>query len=77
MAQNNKTAADKNSGDNDLRKTAEYTECGFQIVKCPVCGSDTLDNFYICPHCGWEYDGTRGGEYSSANKCTADEYAAR
>ena len=42
----------------DLRATQEYREMGFQIVKCPVCGKETLDDYFICPNCGWEYDGT-------------------
>ena len=27
-----------------------------KIVKCPVCGHYTLDEYYICPYCKWEYD---------------------
>ena len=45
----------------------------FKFVRCPVCHRLTLDNYYICPHCGWEYDGTETG-YSSANKMTVEEY---
>lgn len=41
----------------NLNETVEYKEFGFQIIKCPVCQKDTLDNNYICPTCGWEYDG--------------------
>lgn len=28
----------------------------FRIVTCPVCGHPTLDMYWICEHCGWEYD---------------------
>ena len=37
----------------DLRTTKEYRELGFKIVTCPVCGKETLDNYFICPTCGW------------------------
>jgi len=50
-------------------------ELGFKIVKCPVCGKETLDDYFICPHCGWEYDGTTNeNEYSSCNKTTVVDY---
>lgn len=29
---------------------------GYKLVKCQACKSPTLDNYYICPACGWEYD---------------------
>lgn len=29
---------------------------GYKLVKCQACKSPTLDNYYICPTCGWEYD---------------------
>lgn len=59
----------------ELMNTREYQECGFQIVKCPVCGNHTLDNFFICPDCGWEYDGiTDLDQYSFCNQCTPKEY---
>lgn len=55
--------------------TREYRELGFKIVTCPVCGKETLDDYYICPTCGWEYDGTtEETEYSSCNKATVAEY---
>lgn len=55
----------------DLRSTPEYRELGYQIVKCPVCGEETLDHYFICPTCGWEYDGTtEENEYSSCNRTT-------
>ena len=59
----------------NLKETVEYKEYGFNIVKCPVCGHDTLDNFWICEHCGWEYDGTKSeDEFSEANDGTIKEY---
>lgn len=59
----------------DLRDTAEYKEFGCKIVICPICGNETLDNFCICEHCYWEYDGTtENNEYSSANGMTVEEY---
>ena len=59
----------------DLRATKEYREMGYQIVKCPVSGKETLNDYFICPTCGWEYDGTTGeNEYSSYNKATIAEY---
>lgn len=59
----------------DLRATKEYLELGFKIVNCPVCGKETLDDYFICPNCGWEYDGTTEEEvYSSCNRATVAEY---
>lgn len=55
----------------DPRTTREYRELGFKIVTCPVCGKETLDDYFICPNCGWEYDGiTAEDVYSSSNKAT-------
>ena len=46
-----------------------------QLLKCPVCGKETLDDYFICPTCGWEYDGTvEENEYSSCNKATIADY---
>lgn len=59
----------------DLRETEEYRELGFRIVLCPVCGKETLDDYFICPTCAWEYDGTtEENEYSSCNKATISDY---
>ena len=59
----------------DIRETKEYKEFGFKVVDCPVCGGETLDSYYICPTCGWEYDGrTEDGDFSSANGTTVGEY---
>ena len=43
-------------------------------MKCPVCGNKTYDNYYICPHCGWEYDGLPEDQYSAANGAALKEY---
>ena len=40
----------------DLKNTPEYRSGMFRIVTCPVCGHPTLDMYWICEHCGWEYD---------------------
>lgn len=59
----------------DLRNTPEYREFGFQIVKCPICGNETLDSYWTCQHCDWENDGTTDeNEYSSCNKATISDY---
>ena len=59
----------------DLRTTREYRELGFKIVNCPVCGKETLDDFFICPNCGWEYDGiTEETVFSSCNRATVTDY---
>ena len=59
----------------NLRETEEYKSGMYTIVTCPVCGRETLDMYWICRHCGWEYDGTKKeDEYSSANHATVKEY---
>lgn len=59
----------------NLRETVEYKEFGYSVITCPVCGKETLNNHYICPHCGWEYDGiTDKDTYSPANTTTIKEY---
>jgi len=46
----------------------------YTVIKCPVCGNKTLDNYWICPHCAWEYDGHSENEYSSCNQTTLNRY---
>lgn len=59
----------------NLKETIEFKEYGYNIVRCPICGHQTLDNYWICEHCGWEYDGNILDEqYSSVNKSTVKEY---
>ena len=58
-----------------IRDTVEYKEFGFNVVKCPVCGEETLDSHFICPHCGWEYDGTLDENVVSiSNQSTIKEF---
>lgn len=61
----------------NLKETIEYKKHGFQLVTCPICGKETLNNFWVCETCGWEYDGfIFEDEYSDANGCTVAEYRA-
>jgi hypothetical protein len=46
----------------------------FTVILCPVCEHKTLDNYYICRYCGWEYDGFSDRHYSAANGTTLEEY---
>ena len=32
----------------DPRATREYRELGFEIVACPACGKEILDDYFIC-----------------------------
>ena len=81
MKQNEKEdVISKNCNDDliDIRKTKEFLEYGFKIVYCPICKNETLDDFFICQNCGWEYDGTtEDHDYSSANKSMVSEYRAQ
>lgn len=61
----------------NLVNTEEYQKYGFSIVDCPICGRKTLDMFWICSGCGWEYDifiNYEANEESHCNGCTPDEY---
>lgn len=61
----------------NLVNTEEYKNHGFSIVDCPICGRKTLDMFWICSGCGWEYDifiNYEANEKSFCNGCTPDEY---
>lgn len=73
----------------DLMNTEEYKEYGFVIIDCPVCGRKTMDSFWICSGCGWEYDflidydkdesfsgcnGTTLGEYKNVYKLLKDAF---
>ena len=60
-----------------LMNASEYREHGFRIVNCPICGRKTLDNFWICAECGWEYDAFISydkDEKSLCNGATPQEY---
>lgn len=53
----------------------EQLASGYRITICPVCGNETFDDYSICPHCGWEQDGTVDADmYSSANKSSINDY---
>ena len=57
----------------ELVLTEDFKDCGYKIVKCPCCGNDTLSHYWICEHCGWEYDFEDYSDentYSDCNKCT-------
>ena len=61
----------------DLMNSEEYKNHGFSIVDCPICGRKTLDMFWICSGCGWEYDifiNYEANEESLCNGCTPSEY---
>ena len=61
----------------NLVNTEEYKNHGFSIVDCQICGRKTLDMFWICSGCGWEYDifvNYDENEESLCNGCTPDEY---
>lgn len=58
----------------DLPEVGEYVDNIYKVVICPVCGNKTPDLYYICSHCGWEYDETEEGRYSSTNRATLGEY---
>ena len=46
----------------------------YTVITCPICESKTLDNYWICPCCNWEYDGTAHDSYSSCNGTTPAKY---
>ncbi len=52
----------------------EQLSQGYRRITCPSCGNETFDDHFVCPHCGWEYDGiTNKNQYSSCNKSTINE----
>lgn len=46
----------------------------YTVITCPICESKTLDNYWICPCCNWEYDGAAHDSYSSCNRTTPAKY---
>lgn len=44
------------------------------VILCPVCKQKALDNYDVCRHCGWEYDGFPEDHYSAANGATLAAY---
>ncbi len=65
--------------DEILSKTVidEHLAAGYKITVCPVCSNETLDDYFICPTCGWEYDAFPEDHYSAANGATLREYRER
>ena len=62
----------------DLRSTPDYATGLYRIVRCPVCGEETMDCFWVCENCYWEYDGTTDPDaYSDVNRMTLREYRNR
>ena len=57
---------------------AELDEDVYRIIDCPVCGEKTLDMYWICSECDWEYDifidYDDDEEFSDANGATLGEY---
>ena len=61
--------------DDALRRDWVRMEC-YHVQRCPVCGHRTLDNYWICPCCGWEAEeNLAADEPSDANgDMTVAEY---
>ena len=58
----------------DLAPVGTAYDQDHTVILCPVCNGKTLDNHWICPHCGWEYDGFPEDHYSAANGATLVKY---
>lgn len=52
----------------------EYVDDVYQVILCPVCGHKTLDSYWICEYCDWEYDDFPETHYSAANGMTLRQY---
>ena len=61
-------------GKRDLPSVGTAYDKDHTVIVCPVCNHKTLDNYDICCHCGWEYDGFAEDHYSAANGGTLIEY---
>lgn len=47
----------------------------FKFAVCPVCGSYSFNEYFICRKCGWEYDSDlREDGYSYANGFFIEKY---
>ena len=57
-----------------LMDAEEYKKDGFRIIDCPICGQKTMDSYWICSGCGWEYDYSDDNEFSDCNGVTLGEY---
>ena len=66
------------SDDDGYDILAELDEDVYRIIDCPVCGKKTLDMYWICSECDWEYDifidYDDDEEFSDANGATLGEY---
>ena len=61
----------------DLRDKYGVNKNLYKEVICPVCGQVTLDSFWICDNCNWEYDDTIDeNEYSDANEHSFRKFRA-
>lgn len=50
-------------------------DLGRRIISCPICGNETFNDWFICPHCNWEAEILHSeDEYSPANKSTIAKY---
>ena len=62
----------------DIIGEDEYQTCldlGRTIIRCPICGNKTFNDWFICPCCNWEAEPLHSeDEYSPANKSTIAEY---
>lgn len=59
----------------NIRESEEFKSGFSKIVTCPICGEKTLDMYWICENCFWEYDGACAEEdYSCANGSTVRDY---
>lgn len=59
----------------DLRDKLGVNKNLYKEVTCPVCGQVTLDSFWVCDNCNWEYDDTIDeNEYSDANQGSIRDY---
>ena len=59
----------------DLRDKYGVNKNLYKEVICPVCGQVTLDSFWVCENCNWEYDDTIDeNEYSDANRGSIRDY---
>lgn len=54
---------------------SEHVDKGYKIITCPVCSNETFDDYFICPHCEWEYDNIVDENiYSTTNKSTIKDF---
>lgn len=59
----------------NIRDTEEFKSGLFKIVTCPICGEETLNMYWICKNCFWEYDGVCAeDDYSNSNASTVRDY---